>query len=380
MFTTGSKLFIGATTLSLITTVVFAMMVGGSEGWLGTVALISLTVALAFVTGIVIFIRDANVRSAAPDALTASSAAQPAAGASMWPAFGALAATLIVIGVCTKPIVFLVGAAFLLSTIGAWMVQGWSERASGDAAYNESVRKRTLQPLAFPLAALLLIGIIVYSFSRIMLFLSKAGGPAAFIVVAALITFAGFVFAARPGLKKGVIAGVATIAMLGLVSTGAAMAISGQRHIEEHPTVSNDPSICTSNDETEADDNASQNLAAKTNTSATIFLKDGKLYAEVIGIAGPQQSITLQRGNPSNIVFKNFDAEPARLTANLGEFEKDVNGTKVTEKPVTCTTLVEKGGRSFLSLRMTKSSIASKAPYTFTVPGVEGSSVEIVVP
>jgi hypothetical protein len=29
---------------------------------------------------------------------------------------------------------------------------------------------------------------------------------------------------------------------------------------------------------------------------------------------------------------------------------------------------------------MTKSSIASKAPYTFTVPGVEGSSVEIVVP
>ena len=79
-------------------------------------------------------------------------------------------------------------------------------------------------------------------------------------------------------------------------------------------------------------------------------------------------------------MFKNFDAEPARLTANLGEFEKDVNGTKVTEKPVTCTTLVDKGGRSFLTLRITKSSIASKAPYTFTVPGVEGSSVEIVVP
>jgi hypothetical protein len=29
---------------------------------------------------------------------------------------------------------------------------------------------------------------------------------------------------------------------------------------------------------------------------------------------------------------------------------------------------------------MSKSSVASETPYTFTVPGVEGSSIEIVVP
>ena len=57
-----------------------------------------------------------------------------------------------------------------------------------------------------------------------------------------------------------------------------------------------------------------------------------------------------------------------------------MNGTEVTEKPVTCTALVEQDGRQFLTLNIPKSSSASQTPYTFTVPGVEGSSIEIVVP
>ena len=59
-----------------------------------------------------------------------------------------------------------------------------------------------------------------------------------------------------------------------------------------------------------------------------------------------------------------------------------MNGTLVTEKPVTCTTLVEPDGRQFMTLVFPKSSAATAPtdPYTFTVPGVEGASVEIVVP
>lgn len=380
MFTTGSKLFIGATTLSLISTVVCGIATGGTDGWLGTIGLLSLTIALAFITGIVIFIRDANVRSAQSDATTASSAAQPAPGASMWPAVGALGASLLVIGVVTHPIVFLVGAVFVLAAIVEWMIQGWSERASGDTNYNAQVRKRLLHPLEFPALASLGIAVIIFSFSRIMLFLSKTEGPVAFVVVAVLIMIGGFLFAARPTLKKGLVAGICSIAALGLISTGAVMAIDGARHIEPHETIAKNSTHCASNTATEADEHSSQGLAAKANTAATIVFEDGKLYALALGQAGPTQSITLPRGNPSNIVFKNLDPEEVRLTVNLGTFEEVVNGTPIKQKPITCTALVEQGGRQFLTLRMPKSSIASSTPYTFTVPGVDGSSVEIVVP
>jgi hypothetical protein len=159
-----------------------------------------------------------------------------------------------------------------------------------------------------------------------------------------------------------------------------ATAVSGQRYIHEHATISNDPGVCASAEETEIDHKSSQSLSAKSNTTATVYLENGKLSAQVLGIAERQQTITIPRSNVSHIVFRNLDAEPARLTANLGTFETDVNGTKVTEKPVTCTALVEQDGRQFLSLNFAKSSAASQTPYTFTVPGVEGSSIEIVVP
>jgi hypothetical protein len=204
-----------------------------------------------------------------------------------------------------------------------------------------------------------------------------------FAILAALLLVGGFLFASRASLKKSVLVGVCTVAGLGLVSTGAVMAIDGERSIKEYPTIGNDSAVCSSNDETKLDRKASQSLGAKSNVSATVVFNDGQLYAEVIGIAEPQRTITLQRGNPSHIVFRNLSDETVRLTANLGAFEKDVNGTTVIEKPVTCTTLVEPDGRQFLTLRFSQSSPPygpSSEPYTLEVPGVEGASIEVVVP
>jgi len=161
------------------------------------------------------------------------------------------------------------------------------------------------------------------------------------------------------------------------------MAIDGERPIKEYPTIENDSAVCASNDETKLDRKASQSLGAKSNVSATVAFKDDQLYAQVVGIAEPQRTITLQRGNPSHIIFRNLSDQTVRLTANLGAFEKDVNGTKVIEKPVTCTTLVEPDGSQFLTLRFSQASPPngpSSEPYTLTVPGVEGASIEVVVP
>lgn len=383
MFTTGSKLFIGATALSLVATIVVGTTMGGGVGWLAAVSLISLTVALGTLTGIVIFVRDANVRSTEPGATTTSAAATRAPGASMWPLVAALGVTLIAVGLITVPVVFKAGCVVLLAAVAEWMVIGWSERASASASYNADVRRRVLYPLEFPVLAAVVGAVVVYAFSRIMLFLSKEAGPIAFIVVAGLILALGVVIAARPTLRRGLVGGVCAVAMLALVGTGVATAISGQRTIETYETVATEPSVCNEPGKTAVDKKSSQSLAAKSNVTANVYLENGQLSAQVNGIAERQQTITIPRSNSTFVVFHNLDATPARLTANLGTFETDVNGTKVLDKPVACTQLVEQDGRQFLALNFPKSSPPygpSLTPYTLTVPGIDATSITVVVP
>ena len=383
MFTTGSKLFIGATMVALIATVVFAVTTGGDTGWTATIGLISATVALAFLTGINFFVRDSNVGGMQHEAITTSAAAQVAPGASMWPVITAFGAGLVVVGLIATPVVFKAGIVVLLASMLEWTVQSWSERASSDRAYNAAIRKRLLHPLEFPVLSAVGLAVIIYSFSRIMLFLSKETGPAVFGILAALIVVAGFLFASKASVKKSVVAGVCTIAALGLVSTGAVMAIDGERSMHEHETIGADTgAICLANDETKADEKSSQSLGAKSNVAATVVFSNDDLYAQVIGLSELQRTITLSSSNPSNIVFRNLSDQTVRLTASLGAFETDtiVNGAPTVERPITCTALVEPDGRQFLTLKIPQSSRATLEPYTLFVPGVEGASIEVVVP
>jgi hypothetical protein len=288
----------------------------------------------------------------------------------------------LIVGLITEPVVFKAGVVVLLASMVEWGIQGWSERASADRSYNARVRGRLLHPLEFPVLAAAGLGVVVYSFSRIMLFVDKATGPAIFAILAALVMVGGFLFASGTTVARTAVAGICTIGALGLVSTGAVMAIDGEREMHAHPTVSNDPAVCSSNAETEVDENASQGLAAKSNVAATIVYKDGRLYAQQIGIDELVTTITLPRSNPSNIVFRNLSDEEVRLTATLGAFETDtlVNGSPTVEKPVTCTTLVEPDGRQLLTLTYAKSSMGSLEPYTLTIPGEAGATVVVYIP
>ena len=71
------------------------------------------------------------------------------------------------------------------------MVHGWSERASADPAYNAGLRKRMLHPLEFPVLGAAGLAAIIYSFSRIMLWIDKSGGPVVFVIAGALVLFGG---------------------------------------------------------------------------------------------------------------------------------------------------------------------------------------------
>ncbi|MFN8021399.1 MAG: hypothetical protein U0Q03_07725 [Acidimicrobiales bacterium] len=381
MFTTGSKLFLGGTVLSIVAAVVISTSYDGNAAWTAGVALIAVALAFVFLTTINFLVRDSNVGGMQADATTTSEAARPRPGNSMWPVVGAFGAALLVIGIVATPVVFKAGVVVLLITLFEWLVQAWSERASTDRSFNAKVRGRLLHPLEFPVLGAVGLAVVIYSFSRIMLFASKEAGPAVFIVIGALITVGGFLFANKSTIKTSVIAGICTIAALGLVSTGAVMAIDGEREIHEHPTTSSEPSVCNSNDVTEVDEDGSQNVAAKSNVAATvIFNADDQLYVQQIGMQDYSRTLTLQRSNPSNIMFRNLSDRTVRLTARLGAFTVDQNGTPVTTKPVVCTTLVEPDGRQFLTLKYDKSSAATSEPYTFEVPGVEAASVEVVVP
>ena len=387
MFTTGSKLFLGATVLSIVAAVVFGVSKGGADGWLGVIGLLSAALAFALLFGINYYAHDGNVSAMSDNATTRSPAAQPPAERSMWPALTAVAVGAIAVGAVSKPIVFKAGVALLLAAAVEWMVHGWSERASADPAYNAGLRKRMLHPIEFPVLAAAGLAAVIYSFSRIMLWIDKTGGPVVFIVAGALVLFGGFLFASRPSLNKGVVTGVCTIAVLGLVSTGAVMAVDGQRTIDPHPTTQSDNGAACAlaeegtGDQAEIDEKGSQAVASKASIGITVTLEGGKLTAHELALPGNQNPVTVSRGNIVNVIFKNHDSVKRRLTVNMGEFETDVNGTPVKTRPKACTTLVrEKDGSQFLSFLLPKPSIASSQPYSFTVPGVDGAEIEIKVP
>lgn len=383
MFTTGSKLFLGATLVSVVATIAYGVSTGGGAGITGTIGLISVSAVLAFLTGVNFFIRDGNVPPLDPSAVSAAAAARPPVTRSWWPLIGAGGLGLLVIGAVSEPIVFKAGIVVVLAATVEWMVQAWSERASADTAYNSRVRKRLLHPIELPVLGAVVIAIIVYSFSRIMLWLSQSGGPVAFGVIATLVLVVGFTVAYRPGLKRGAIVAVCAIAGLGLVSTGAVTAVDGERHIEDHHTFTNpgNQGICSSEEELPADEDGSQHVAAKANLAATIILtEDGTLEADELETGRSEGPLLFGRSSTTNVMFANHSDEDRRLTLNLGEFTQQVNGSEVKQRPQVCTTLVEPGKTGFLTFSIPKTSAATSLPYSFTVPGVESASIEVVVP
>jgi hypothetical protein len=382
MFTTGSKLLLGATVLSVVGAIAFGASNGGPAGVLGTVGLISAAVVFGFLAGINLYTRDGNVASLEPGVERTSAAAQPPVGRSLWPIVGAVGVGGLAVGAVSQPVVFKVSLIVVLATIVEWMIQGWSERASADPAYNDGVRKRLLHPLEFPIVGALVGAGVVYAFSRIMLSVSKDAGRWVFIIIGAVIVAIGFLFAAKRGLSKGTAAGIVAVGALALVGVGVASAVSGQRTIEPHPEVTSAVCLGTATEaQTEEIDNkASQDVSAKSNVISNVELTaDGRLVAFNLGTADTEyHEILVPRSTTVHVLFTNKSEEPRRLTAHLGTFPA-ADGTAGSER-ADCTTALHQDGTGFLTFKIDKSQAASSTPYRLTVPGVEGQEIKLVVP
>lgn len=376
MITTGSKLLIGSTVAAVVIAVVYGLT---REGVLGTIGLLSAAAALGLIAGVNLYTRDANVAADDPGATTESAAARQAPPHSVWPLAGALGATAVLVGVVTVPAVTIVGLAILLAATAEWMVQVWAERGSADVAYNDEIRARIANPLEMPVLGVIGAAVIVYFGSRVMLALTKEGTVVVFSVVAALLLFVAFVLAARPRVSTGTMLGVGGLAVVVLVAGGAVAGLSGERdmHVLETTADLAERGRCGV-EPSEADEDASQTLAGKSNLAATITLTaDEQLAVEVPGFTESQSTLQLPRSNPNNVVFRNESDHERRLVIDLGPAGEaaDEQGGRTL-----CTQLVEPDGVALLTVVFDRPSFAVPDGHRFTVPGVESAELEVVVP
>jgi hypothetical protein len=371
MFKNISKYLLGLTMLAVVAFAISMFYVHPAA--LAAVALLGLFTALSLFAGVSISLRDGDSETGATASL-----GHPAPTSSMWPLITAVGAAMVLFGTITNSLVFVLGIVVLLAALVEWSVLAWSEGASSDAAFNSASRKRLLNPIEFPILAAVGLGVVIFSFSRVMLAVNKDLGAVLFIVIGVLVLLGGVLFAFRPTLKRGLVTTICVTAAVGLLAAGIGGASVGNRSelvvaAEENHYASRE---CGPEASSYGDKGASQTISSKSGVIATINFEGRKLTAQVQGVVGTQDTITIPRSNPSSIIFRNFDAEPVRLVAHLGKRELTAD---VSEDVLVCTQLTDSGGEQLLTLTIPKPS-NSNGPYSFRVAGIDGQSIDLVVP
>lgn len=286
------------------------------------------------------------------------------------------------------------------------MVQAWAEGASADGAVNAEVRNRLANPLEYPLVGAVAVGAIAFSFSRVMLWLSKTNTVIAFGVLATLIACVAFFFAFRPSVKRGAISGALALGAVAIVAGGVAAGVDGERDIHEHETTATAAAegLCATGEEGEYDHDASQTVATKSSTYTVRLTAAGALEFDVPGpIEVGAEALVLPRSSPLNIVFRNDSDDDRRLTYDFRALtedelaeaeaakEEESHGAGdeshgASERLQQCTTLVESGGAQLLTLVIPEPSISSSndaEAFRFFVPDAEGKAIadlEVMVP
>jgi hypothetical protein len=379
MITTSSKLFYGLGAVAFAAAIVWMI---ANDGGSGAVALVFVAIASIFLGAIASYVRDGHVLSTDTEQHDSAPAAQRGSGRSWFPLGVALSLGMVVVGLVTSPGIFKVGIALMFAMLGEWLIQNWSDRASDDAGYNDRVRGRVVHPLEIPVGGALLLGAIVLSFSRIFLALSAEAGPIVFAILGALVLFFGSVLSVRRGTSVRLVGAVCGVVLLVLSAVGVALAINGER---EGLTIAAEEDhfahrACGEEAE-ESDEDAVRSVSAKSSVAATVTLKDGALYAEMDGYSGPLTSITLQRSLNSSILFHNEDEGEHRMVVTYGKVVESLGGGVERETLLqACTSLVAKGGQQGVVVNIPKPSFSSTEGFSITVPGLEGASVEVLVP
>ena len=371
MFSTGFKYFIGVTVLSVVALIMSLFVL--DQVALAGVAISMLIVVTALLAGIAVVTRDGQTKTSTPEL------SKDLTTKSIWPLVTSIGVVLLALGLVISSLVFFSGVIVLLAALAEWMVKSWSERSSKDARYNSSARKRLLNPIEFPVLAALGLGVVIYSFSRIMLTVNKSIGASLFIVFGLVVLITGILFAVKPNMKRSLVVAICVLGAVGIFVAGIISASTGLREdlviakseSHEHPE-------CGAERSEHFDKLAEGNLSLRSSVDATIELVDGKLTARIVGFNKPQNSVTIRRSTATNFIFHNLDAKEYRLVADLGNRAVAEPEGK-TEKNLVCTQLTAQGAEQALVLKIDKPATVGTS-YILSVPGIEGQSIELVVP
>jgi hypothetical protein len=246
VITTGSKWFLGLGFACLVLAAAYGWTTGGNGlgpltmGYKGGVGdhfgygvLIAAGFTSLFLGAVSLAVRDAEALAEAQVAGTETVPAAIPATPSYWPAVTAFGVALVVVGLVASPVLFVIGLVALGVVLVEWAVQAWADRATGDPATNRRIRNRLMNPIEFPAAGLLAIGVVVAAFSRLFLSLSADAAVWVGIGISGVIIVVGFFFASRPRISANVIVGVLLLAALVVIGVGISAAVSGEREFHE---------------------------------------------------------------------------------------------------------------------------------------------------
>lgn len=246
MITSGSKWFFGLAFVSFVLAFAYGWTTGGNGfgpltfGYKGAVgdhfgySLLMAGGVISFFLGCVATaVRDAEAEALAQVAGTDMVPTVTPAGVSYWPPLAAFGAALVVIGLVSEALVFVLGLIVLGIVLVEWTVQAWADHATGDPETNRQIRNRLMNPIEFPVAGALVLALLAICFSRIFLALTADQTVLAGVMVMAIIVTGGFLVASRPRLSSNVIVGLLVAAAVVVLAVGIGGALHGSRDAEE---------------------------------------------------------------------------------------------------------------------------------------------------
>jgi hypothetical protein len=245
--TTASKVYFGAAFVAAVAALVYSWGAGGGlegpvtlgmKGGIGElggyIVLMTTALVMALLGVAASILRDADPEVAARVArLEEVPPVTPPEGATYWPALGAAAAVTAAVGLVASPVMFVIGLIAAGLVLLEWMVQAWSDRATGDPAVNRRIRNRLMYPIEIPLIGALAIGTLVVSISRVLLATSATASWIIASAVGVIIFLTAVLLAYRPGVSKDAIAVVLVLFMAMAIGAGIAAAAAGHRTFGE---------------------------------------------------------------------------------------------------------------------------------------------------
>jgi hypothetical protein len=360
MITTGSKFFLAVTgilgAILSLELLVHLLSPGAYVFGLDTtqaIVMASAAVACAFLGGICLAIRDGE-STGSPTALVAS---RPHVSSSLWPAVTGVAITLMALGLVTDKRIFGLGFVALLCAGFEWVIAGWADQASSDIAHNASVRGRFLHPIEFPVLGFLIIGSVMFGFSRLMLSLNETGAIIAFAVVGTVILLAAVFMASRSGMSRNALTGVLGLGVVALVVFSVVGISRGEHNVAE-----NIP---------EVEKKAANAVADKANTIASVnataagleFRHDSQIVAH----------LQIPRALSASLMFRNDTGEKAQLVVHSVKVVTDAEGASKIVEDEFATEYIGEGKAKLLTVRIPKAS--TEKPYDIVVITESGKKI-----